>query len=128
MVWPVEIRVAKDRRSLNVSFDDGSTADLSAEMLRVMSPSAEVQGHSPEQRQTVGGKINVQILKIDPVGNYAIRILFDDTHDSGLFTWTYLHQLGAEKETRWAAYLEELAAKGLTRERGAAHSHHHHHH
>jgi DUF971 family protein len=85
-------------------------------MLRVLSPSAEVQGHSPEQRVTVPGKINVGIMKIDPVGNYAVRISFDDMHDTGLFTWIYLHQLGEEYETRWQGYLDELKEKNLSRE------------
>jgi DUF971 family protein len=84
-------------------------------MLRVLSPSAEVQGHSPEQRVTVPGKRNVAIAAIEPVGNYAVRIIFDDRHDTGIFTWTYLDTLGREKETRWQAYLDELAEKGLSR-------------
>ncbi|MGO4836156.1 gamma-butyrobetaine hydroxylase-like domain-containing protein, partial [Rhizobiaceae sp. 2RAB30] len=81
-----------------------------------LSPSAEVQGHSPEQRVTVPGKRNVAILKIEPVGNYAVRITFDDLHDTGIFTWNYLHQLGHEKAPRWQAYLDELAEKGLSRD------------
>ena len=84
-------------------------------MLRVMSPSAEVQGHSADQRVTVGGKRNVKIKELRPVGNYAIRIAFDDGHDTGLFTWTYLQQLGREKDKRWGQYLEELGKKGLSR-------------
>lgn len=89
---------------------------LEAELLRVLSPSAEVQGHSPEQRVTVPGKRNVAIARIEPVGNYAVRIIFDDGHDTGIFTWTYLHELGHEKDARWLAYFDELAEKGLTRE------------
>lgn len=115
--WPTEIRLKKDRRALAVTFDDGTTHELPAEMLRVLSPSAEVQGHSPEQRQTVGGKRDVAIAALDPVGNYAVRITFDDGHDTGLFSWTYLRQLGDEHETRWAGYLAELKAKGLSRDR-----------
>jgi len=88
---------------------------LPAEMLRVMSPSAEVQGHSPEQRVTVAGKRNVRIRNLQPVGNYAVRIGFDDGHDTGLFTWDYLERLGREKDSRWAKYLEELSQKGLSR-------------
>ena len=99
---------------LTVTFSDGRF-DLPAEMLRVLSPSAEVQGHSPEQRVTVPGKRDVAIGKIEPVGNYAVRIVFDDRHDTGIFTWTYLKELGVEKETRWQAYLDELAEKGLSR-------------
>jgi DUF971 family protein len=84
-------------------------------MLRVLSPSAEVQGHSPEQRVTVPGKRNVAISRVEPVGNYAVRIVFDDFHDTGIFTWHYLRELGEEKEERWQAYLDELATKGLSR-------------
>jgi DUF971 family protein len=113
--WPTEIKVDKDRASLTVTFDDGAAFVLPAELLRVMSPSAEVQGHSPEQRVTVPGKKSVRIAKIEPVGNYAARIAFDDGHDTGLFTWAYLRELGDHKEARWQAYLSELAAKGLTR-------------
>lgn len=114
-VWPEELKVAKDRKSLRIAFNDGVTHTLPAEALRVMSPSAEVQGHSPEQRKTVGGKRNVMIIGMEPVGNYAVRISFDDLHDSGLFSWTYMRQLGDEFETRWAIYEAELAEKGLTR-------------
>jgi ATP-binding protein involved in chromosome partitioning len=101
--------------SLRVAFPGGATHDLSAEMLRVMSPSAEVQGHSPSQRVTVGGKRNVQIKSLEPVGNYAVRIVFDDGHSTGLFAWPYLDELGREKDARWAFYLAELKEKGLTR-------------
>jgi DUF971 family protein len=113
--WPTEIRLKKDRRVLAVAFDDGVEHDLPAEMLRVLSPSAEVQGHSPEQRVTVPGKQNVTIAALDPVGNYAVRLTFDDGHNTGLFTWAYLRTLGDERATRWAEYLAELAAKGLSR-------------
>ena len=116
-VRPHEIRLVKNRRTLVVSFDNGETHVLSAEYLRVHSPSAEVQGHSPEQRVTVPGKRNVAILKIEPVGNYAVRITFDDFHDTGIFTWNYLHTLGHEKEQRWNGYLAELTEKGLSRDR-----------
>lgn len=113
--WPTEVRLRKDRATLTVGFDDGVTHDLPAEMLRVMSPSAEVQGHSPEQRQTVGGKRNVLIAAVDPVGNYAVRITFDDRHSTGIFTWPYLRKLGDERERLWAEYVAELKAKGLSR-------------
>ena len=116
-IWPQEIRLARDRRALTVAFDNGESHVLSAEYLRTHSPSAEVQGHSPEQRQTVAGKADVQILKVDPVGNYAVRLVFDDLHETGIFSWAYLLQLGREFEARWAAYLEELAEKGLSRSR-----------
>jgi DUF971 family protein len=116
MTPPRELRVSKDRRLLTVSFAGAAPVELPAEMLRVLSPSAEVQGHSPEQRVTVPGKRNVAISRIEPVGNYAVRIVFDDFHDTGIFTWTYLQTLGHEKEERWQAYLDELAAKGLKRD------------
>lgn len=113
--WPTEIRLKRDRRSLHVRFDDGAEFDLPAEYLRVLSPSAEVQGHSPEQRQTVAGKIDVSIAAVDPVGNYAVRLTFSDRHDSGLFSWPYLRKLGTEREALWGGYLRDLEAKGLSR-------------
>jgi DUF971 family protein len=115
--WPTEVRLHKDRRTLSVRFDDGAVCDLPAEMLRVLSPSAEVQGHTPDQRQTVGGKRDVAIRQLEPVGNYAVKIVFDDGHDSGLFSWTYLRQLGDQRAERWTAYLNELASKGMSRDR-----------
>lgn len=115
-LWPTELRVSSDRKTLSVNFNTGHNYSFPAEMLRVLSPSAEVQGHSPEQRTTVPGKINVQIMKVEPIGNYAARITFDDMHNTGLYTWDYLHQLGVEYESRWQGYLDELAAKGLSRE------------
>ena len=114
---PQEIRVSPDRRTLTLVLAGGATDALPAEMLRVLSPSAEVQGHSPDQRKTVGGKREVTIADIKPIGNYAIRIVFSDGHDTGIFTWSYLGTLGREKDERWQAYLEELRAKGLKRER-----------
>jgi DUF971 family protein len=113
--WPTELRVDKDRRTLTVSFDDGRSFSLPAELLRVLSPSAEVQGHSEAQRVTVAGKKDVRILRIEPVGNYAARIVFDDGHDTGLFVWDYLRDLGENQEARWQAYLADLAAKKLPR-------------
>jgi DUF971 family protein len=113
--WPTELKVDKDRRLLTVAFDDGANFALPAELLRVMSPSAEVQGHSPDERVTVPGKKAVRILRIEPVGNYAARIVFDDGHDTGLFTWAYLRELGEHKEERFQSYLAELAAKRLSR-------------
>jgi DUF971 family protein len=115
MPAPTELRVSKDRRLLTITYPGHAPFELPAEMLRVLSPSAEVQGHSPEQRVTVPGKREVAISKIEPVGNYAVRITFDDFHDTGIFTWDYLHRLGHEKETRWNEYLAELEAKGLSR-------------
>lgn len=118
---PTELRVSRDRRLLTVSFDDAESHQLPAEMLRVLSPSAEVQGHSPEQRKTVGGKANVEIMSIEPIGNYAVRITFDDMHDTGIFSWSYLRELGREKDDKWRQYVEELDEKGLSREPAADH-------
>ena len=113
---PPILEVLNGGVALRTAFPDGRTFELPAEMLRVLSPSAEVQGHSAEQRITVPRKKHVKIGELRPVGNYAVRILFDDGHSTGLYTWSYLHRLGREKDQLWAAYLEELAAKGLTRE------------
>jgi DUF971 family protein len=113
--WPVEIRLAKDRRMLTVAFDNGEAHALPAEFLRVFSPSAEVQGHSPEQRQTVAGKEQVEILKVEPVGNYAVRLHFDDMHTTGIYSWAYLRRLGIDHPALWDGYLGELAEKGLSR-------------
>ncbi len=114
--WPKELRLSKDRRALTVAFEDGISFNLPAEYLRVESPSAEVQGHNPDERKTVPGKRDVGIMEIHPVGNYAVRLVFDDLHSTGIFSWDYLHQLGREQDKRFALYLEELAAKGLSRE------------
>jgi DUF971 family protein len=114
-VWPKELRVSPDRRTLTVSFTDGRSYAIEAELLRVRSPSAEVQGHSPAQRTTVGGKSEVSITKVHPVGNYAARLAFDDGHDTGIFTWDFLSELGEAKDERWAEYIAELADKGMSR-------------
>ena len=113
--WPTELRLHKDRKALTVAFDSGERFDLAAEYLRVRSPSAEVQGHSPSERRTVGGKEAVQILKVHPVGNYAVRLTFDDMHSTGIFSWEYLFELGQNREKYWRDYLDELAEKGLSR-------------
>lgn len=113
---PPVLDVTDDGRTLKAAFPDGRTFVLPAEMLRVMSPSAEVQGHSAAERVTVPRKKHVKIKDLKPIGNYATRITFDDGHNTGLFTWGYLHLLGREKDERWAEYLEALAAKGLARE------------
>jgi DUF971 family protein len=115
--WPVEIRLAKDRRTLHVEFDDGEAFSLPAELLRVTSPSAEVQGHSEAQRKTVGGKRNVTILSVDAVGNYAVRLGFDDMHTTGIYSWAFLHDLGQNAERRFQDYLDDLQAKGLDRDK-----------
>ncbi len=115
--WPTEIRLTEGGRLLHVAFDDGAAFVLSAELLRVRSPSAEVQGHSSAERKTIGGKRKVAIIAVAPVGNYAVRLDFDDMHRTGIFTWRYLRELGARGAESFAAYLEELAAKGLDRDR-----------
>ena len=117
LAWPVEIRLPKDRRTLQVTFDDGKIFDLSAELLRVTSPSAEVQGHSEAERKTVGGKRNVPILSVDSVGNYAVRLGFDDMHSTGIYSWAFLRDLGLNAERRFQDYLDDLQAKGLDRDR-----------
>ncbi|MBY0334158.1 MAG: DUF971 domain-containing protein [Acetobacteraceae bacterium] len=116
MPTPTEIRLKRAEKVLEVAFDDGTRFVLPAEYLRVESPSAEVQGHGPGQKVTVAGRRHVGILRVEPVGNYAVRIAFDDLHDTGIYGWDTLHRLGVEQEARWAAYLAELAAKGLSRD------------
>jgi ATP-binding protein involved in chromosome partitioning len=115
-VKPPQLGIANAGAGLSVAFEGAPAFVLPAEMLRVMSPSAEVQGHSPEQRVTVGRKKNIKIKELRPVGNYAVRIAFDDGHDTGLFSWTYLQQRWSEREERWAQYLRELGEKGMSRE------------
>jgi DUF971 family protein len=115
--WPTELRLRKDRKALSISFDSGEQYDLAAEYLRVKSPSAEVQGHSAEERKTVPGKIDVMILEVIPVGNYAVRLVFDDLHSTGIFGWDYLRELGANRDKYWQDYLDELASKNMRRER-----------
>ena len=119
--WPTELRLAKDRKTLDVTFDNGERFALAAEYLRVTSPSAEVQGHSPDERKTVPGKRNVAILEVHPVGNYAVRLFFDDLHSTGIYSWDYLAELGREHARRWRDYLDELATKGLSRDPVARH-------
>jgi len=114
--WPTEIRLHKDRRTLTVAFDTGEAFTLPAEYLRVKSPSVEVQGHSPDERKTVPGKRYVQILEVQPVGNYAARLVFDDMHSTGIYSWDYLSELGHNRDAYWQGYLDELAAQGLSRE------------
>ncbi|HVZ52887.1 MAG TPA: DUF971 domain-containing protein [Pseudolabrys sp.] len=119
--WPTELRLAKDRKTLHVSFDNGERFELAAEYLRVKSPSAEVQGHSPEERKTVPGKRNVEIIDVLAIGNYAVRLVFDDMHDTGIYGWDYLRELGRNHARYWQEYLDELAAKNLTRDPPARH-------
>jgi DUF971 family protein len=113
--WPTELRLKRAEKVLEIAFDDGATFRLPAEYLRVESPSAEVQGHGAGQKQLVDGRAHVRILRVEPVGNYAVRLVFDDLHDTGIFSWRYLHQLGREHEKRWADYLRALEAAGLKR-------------
>jgi DUF971 family protein len=113
---PLEIRLKSAEKILEIEFDDGTVHRYPAEYLRVESPSAEVQGHGPGQKNIPAGRAHVGIMAIEPVGNYAIRIRFDDMHDTGIFTWRYLWELGQEQAQRWQAYLDGLAAKGLSRE------------
>ncbi len=117
--WPTEVRLAKDRKSLLVTFDGGESFALAAEYLRVTSPSAEVQGHSPNERKTVPGKRNVAILEVHPIGNYAVRLVFDDMHSTGIFSWDYLFSLGRDHARIWQSYVDDLAGKNLSRDPAA---------
>ncbi|MEO1092846.1 MAG: DUF971 domain-containing protein [Pseudomonadota bacterium] len=114
--WPAEIRVVRAERRLEIDFDDGHLFALPAELLRVESPSAEVQGHGPSQKTVVAGRREVGILAVEPVGNYAVRIRFDDMHDTGIFTWDYLYWLGRDQARIWQAYLDALEERGLSRD------------
>ena len=113
---PTEIRLHRAERRLEIAFAE-ERFSLPAEYLRVESPSAEVQGHGPGERRWVAGARGVGIAAVEPVGNYAVRILFDDGHDSGIYSWAYLRQLAREQERRWRDYLQALAAQGLSRDR-----------
>jgi DUF971 family protein len=115
-IWPTELRLNPEKTQLHAAFADGMAESLPAELLRVMSPSAEVQGHSPAERKLVPGKRDVTIQKIEPVGNYAVRLVFSDGHDTGLFTWPYLYNMAARKAEHWAGYLKEIEEAGLSRE------------
>ena len=116
-VTPTEIRLRKNSRLLIISFDDGSEFEYTFEYLRVHSPSAEVVGHGPGQETLQVGKENVTITSIDPVGHYAVRLVFDDGHDSGLYSWTYLYEIGRNMEAHWKRYLDRLAAAGYARQK-----------
>jgi DUF971 family protein len=116
-IWPSEIRLLDAGRRLRVSFENGESYELTAEHLRVRSPSAEVRGHSSAGRKTIGGKRDVAIKGVSPVGSYAVRLEFDDRHDTGLYTWRYLHALGVDRDADFALYLRELDEKGLDRDR-----------
>ncbi|MBI09285.1 MAG: hypothetical protein CMM55_07150 [Rhodospirillaceae bacterium] len=114
--WPTQIRYKKDEKILEIDFDDGASFRLPAELLRVESPSAEVQGHAPDQKKIIAGRRHVGIMEIEPVGNYAVRIKFDDMHDTGIYSWQYLHELGENRDTVWLDYLTAVAASGQSRD------------
>jgi DUF971 family protein len=114
--WPEEIRYLSAEKRLEVGFDNGNRFSYPAELLRVESPSAEVQGHNPSDKKTVAGRRHVGIMEVEPVGNYAVRIKFDDLHDTGIFSWQYLYQLGENQDEIWRAYLDAIEAQGLSRE------------
>ena len=114
--WPTELRLAKDKKSLAVTFEGGERFTLAAEYLRVTSPSAEVQGHSANERKTVPGKRNVAILEVQQIGNYAVRLVFDDMHSTGIYSWDYLCELGRTHKRVWQEYIDELASKNLSRD------------
>jgi DUF971 family protein len=114
--WPVEVRLKRAEKILEVTFDNGVSFRYPAELLRVESPSAEVQGHGPSQKQLVTGRAHVGILELEAVGNYAIRIKFDDLHDTGIYSWRYLYELGLKQDELWQKYLAALAERGLSRE------------
>lgn len=119
--WPLEVRLKKAEKMLEVDFDDGCTFVLPAELLRVESPSAELQGHGPDEKKTIGGCRHVGITAIQPVGNYAITIVFDDMHDTGIYSWDYLYELGYNQERVWREYVEKLMRLGLSRDDRSAH-------
>jgi DUF971 family protein len=115
--WPAELRLFKAEARLEVDFSDGRSYSLPAEYLRVESPSAEVMGHGgPATRKVVSGRRHVKIVSVEPVGNYAIRIVFDDRHDTGIYSWSYLHELGETQAEKWATYQAALLDRGLSRD------------
>ncbi|MGB0669942.1 MAG: gamma-butyrobetaine hydroxylase-like domain-containing protein [Rhodospirillales bacterium] len=113
---PVEIKLIRDEKRVEIAYDNGVTHSLPAELLRVESPSAEVQGHVPSEKKTIPGRAHVGIMGIEPVGNYAIRIMFDDLHDTGIFSWDYLYHMGENQDQMMQDYLNALEAQGLSRE------------
>lgn len=116
---PTEIKLHQKSRMLEIAFSDGQRFDLPCEFLRVYSPSAEVRGHGPGQEVLQVGKKNVEITDVQPVGNYAIQLVFSDGHDSGLYSWDYLHDLGVNQEALWTQYLERMNEAGASRESAA---------
>ncbi len=115
-VRALEIRLKKAEKILEVDFDDGKSFQYPVEFLRVLSPSAEVVGHGPGQGITVAGRRHVGIMELEPVGNYAVRIMFDDLHNTGIYSWQYLHELGMHQDEMWQGYLDTLKAEGLSRD------------
>ena len=113
---PTEVRLITKEKMLEIDFDDGTIFTYPAELLRVESPSAEVQGHSPDQKVIVAGRRNIGIVNIEAVGHYALRIRFDDLHDTGIFSWAYLYRLGRDQQEIWSNYLEALDSQGLSRD------------
>jgi DUF971 family protein len=113
---PTEIKLHQKSRLLEIAFDDGSRFSLPCEYLRVFSPSAEVRGHGPGQEVLQVGKRNVEIKEIEPVGNYAVKLVFSDGHDTGLYSWDYLHELGEKQESSWKSYLARMEAAGASRD------------
>lgn len=114
--WPTELRLREQGTVFRVTFEGGQIFDIPAELLRVESPSAEVKGHGPGQEQLVWGKRRVKITRVEPVGNYAVRLVFDDGHSTGIFTWPYLQKLGREGTEMMQAYEDKLAAAGFRRD------------
>ena len=114
--WPLEIRLKSAEKALEIDFDDHTSFRYPAELLRVESPSAEVQGHAPGEKTVVAGRRHVAIIGVEPVGNYALKIKFDDLHDTGLYAWDYLYKLGSRQEEIWQRYLAALESEGLSRD------------
>ncbi|KKJ77070.1 hypothetical protein WH95_08275 [Kiloniella litopenaei] len=113
--WPTDLKYKSEQRALHITFENGETFVLPAEYLRVESPSAEVQGHHPSQKQILSGRRMVGIIEIEPVGNYAVKLTFDDLHDTGIYSWQYLYKLATEQESIWQKYLDEIEKRGLSR-------------
>jgi DUF971 family protein len=114
--WPVEIRIKSKEKALEIDFDNGECFIIKAELLRVESPSAEIQGYGSGQKVTLAGRKHVGILSVEPVGNYAIKISFDDMHDTGIYSWQYLYDLGANQNDLWHDYLNRVEELGFSRD------------
>ena len=113
---PTEIRLKREEKALEIDYQNGKSYHLRAELLRVESPSAEVMGHGPGQKVVVAGRRHIAIMEVEPVGNYAVRLTFDDMHETGIYSWDYLYELGERAEEVWQSYLEALEAAGLSRD------------